>query len=248
MKASKIIIRIPEPCVENWQKMSMVEKGRHCGVCEKDVVDFSSMSNAQVVDFYNQSNGKICGRFNDSQLNIPMSASATEMKFSLPVIIATSALMSLTGCSDLPNLHTQGEMIAISKVDYSLIETPISPVDISPLMGEIAFVSEYIEVRGVVTEANGNEPIKGAIVEIERSQKTAITDKKGRYFVKIPYSCSKNDTLILKISYGLLGTKEVVLNHLQPKMKQDVVLEQPNLIMGMMRVEPKFSVKDCFKK
>ena len=32
---------IPEPCHENWNKMTPQEQGRHCAVCSKVVVDFT---------------------------------------------------------------------------------------------------------------------------------------------------------------------------------------------------------------
>ena len=33
--ATKINISIPEPCHENWQNMSVIEKERFCDLCQK---------------------------------------------------------------------------------------------------------------------------------------------------------------------------------------------------------------------
>ncbi|MGG5616684.1 hypothetical protein ACPDHI_10415 [Myroides odoratimimus] len=40
----KYRIEIPEPCHEDWDKMAPQDKGRHCAVCDKVVVDFSKAS------------------------------------------------------------------------------------------------------------------------------------------------------------------------------------------------------------
>ena len=62
-------LQIPEPCHESWEKMTSVEQGRFCNSCQKAVVDFTGMSDAQLVSFFKKpSTGSICGRFNNDQL------------------------------------------------------------------------------------------------------------------------------------------------------------------------------------
>ncbi|WP_222165953.1 hypothetical protein [Edaphocola aurantiacus] len=43
------------------------EKGKFCLSCQKSVVDFSSMSDAQIVRVLEQSSGAICGRMRASK-------------------------------------------------------------------------------------------------------------------------------------------------------------------------------------
>lgn len=62
-------IKIDEPCHENWDAMSPKEQGRFCGVCAKDVVDFTSMSDQEVKSYFVNYKGSICGRFNSNQLH-----------------------------------------------------------------------------------------------------------------------------------------------------------------------------------
>jgi len=47
-----IQLSIPKPCHENWDAMSPVEKGRFCGSCQKQVVDFSNMNDWQIAEFF----------------------------------------------------------------------------------------------------------------------------------------------------------------------------------------------------
>lgn len=68
--SKKLQLSIPTPCHENWDAMSKVEKGKFCGSCQKQVVDFSNMSDRQVAEFFKKpSTGSVCGRFMTGQLD-----------------------------------------------------------------------------------------------------------------------------------------------------------------------------------
>lgn len=66
----KLQLSIAEPCHENWDNMSPVEKGKFCGSCQKQVVDFTTMSDRQIAIFFKKpSTGSVCGRFMSDQLD-----------------------------------------------------------------------------------------------------------------------------------------------------------------------------------
>lgn len=64
----KLQLTIPEPCHEDWNKMTPAEKGRFCSSCQKDVYDFTKSTDLQIIETYNKTNS-ICGRFLPSQLD-----------------------------------------------------------------------------------------------------------------------------------------------------------------------------------
>jgi CarboxypepD_reg-like domain/Secretion system C-terminal sorting domain len=67
--SKKFQLQIPEPCHEDWNKMTSVAKGRFCDSCQKAVVDFTGMSDMQLVAFFKKpSTGSVCGRFYNDQL------------------------------------------------------------------------------------------------------------------------------------------------------------------------------------
>lgn len=67
--SKKIHLTIPEPCHEDWNKMTPVQQGRFCGSCQKQVTDFTGMSDAQLIAFFKKpSTGSVCGRFMPDQL------------------------------------------------------------------------------------------------------------------------------------------------------------------------------------
>lgn len=62
-------IYIPEPCHEDWNKMTPNQQGAYCKVCAKTVVDFSNKSDKEIEKFLlDNLDNKVCGRFRVNQL------------------------------------------------------------------------------------------------------------------------------------------------------------------------------------
>ena len=56
-------LKIETPCHEDWTKMSPNREGRHCGLCDKTVVDFTVMSQEEITNYLSHnSKAQICGR------------------------------------------------------------------------------------------------------------------------------------------------------------------------------------------
>lgn len=56
-------LKIETPCTEDWNKMSQNKVGRHCGICDKTVVDFTVMSKEDIANYISKKSQKqICGR------------------------------------------------------------------------------------------------------------------------------------------------------------------------------------------
>jgi len=68
--SKKLLLSIPKPCHENWDAMTPVQKGKFCGSCQKEVMDFSTMSDREIAQFFRKpSTGSVCGRFTTDQLD-----------------------------------------------------------------------------------------------------------------------------------------------------------------------------------
>lgn len=103
-KRHKIII--PEPCHENWDKMSPKDNGRFCLSCTKTVVDFTKMLPEEIQHYFN-SNQNICGKFKNTQLDeitiqIPSQVFYTQTHYHKMFLLALFAVMgsSLFSCQD----------------------------------------------------------------------------------------------------------------------------------------------------
>ena len=62
-----LYLSVPTPCEENWSQMTRTAAGRHCSSCNKTVVDFSILSDAEILLLYLTVMGPLCGRFSDDQ-------------------------------------------------------------------------------------------------------------------------------------------------------------------------------------
>lgn len=69
MRKSPIQLSIPTPCSEAWQRMSPTDDGRYCQHCQKEVIDFTEMTDQELVSYLQQSNGQVCGRVQEGQLD-----------------------------------------------------------------------------------------------------------------------------------------------------------------------------------
>ncbi|MEZ4923781.1 MAG: T9SS type A sorting domain-containing protein [Crocinitomicaceae bacterium] len=63
------MINIPDPCQEDFSKMTSTERGAFCQKCETDTFDFRHLSNDEINRIILKHKGQhICGRINQSQL------------------------------------------------------------------------------------------------------------------------------------------------------------------------------------
>jgi hypothetical protein len=100
-------IKIEKPCHEDWSKMTSEAQGKFCNACEKSVVDFSMMSDAQILHYFSQpKTQKVCGRFNADQLDralvnmIPERLSPTPQLLHFAYLLIVVLGVGLSSCSN----------------------------------------------------------------------------------------------------------------------------------------------------
>lgn len=114
-------ISIEKPCHEDWQAMTPETQGRFCGACEKTVVDFTTMSDAEILQYFSKPDvGKTCGRFRVEQLaesgaanSLKPSKSLLHFAYLLVVVLG----VGLSSC----NNHVQGEIMG----DTTMVGTTV---------------------------------------------------------------------------------------------------------------------------
>jgi len=113
-----IQLHIPKPCHENWKQMTKSEKGKFCGACQKEVVDFTGMSDEQLGAFFRKPpGGSVCGRFMRDQLNRNIELPKKRIpwakylfQFALPAFLASSKISAQGKIAVM-----KGEPIVIAK-------------------------------------------------------------------------------------------------------------------------------------
>lgn len=137
-----LFISIPKPCNEDWNKMSLDEKGAFCQVCSKTVVDFTQMTDDEVKNYFlKNSSAKTCGHFKKSQLektdqlqllhNLVINKIPYWQKFLAIALISFSSLLT-TSCDNSINGHTTAE-IPVHTNTLQNIPTPVTTLTGEPL-------------------------------------------------------------------------------------------------------------------
>ena len=95
MAYTPLKVSIADPCHEDWNGMVAVSgsTARHCDSCEKNVVDFTGMTDAQMHDYVRNNGGKICGRLRPDQLERPLRAVSTPGRNPLKVAATAAGLL-----------------------------------------------------------------------------------------------------------------------------------------------------------
>jgi hypothetical protein len=167
----KLTLSIANPCHEDWDKMTDDAKGKFCGSCEKQVIDFTRMSESQLVAFFKKPGGLVCGRFRadqlDQQMNIPKKRIPWIRYFftiSLPAFLFS--------------------MKAGAQIKGEIADTVFVPKYTKNLMpGKVAKAPEQIAVTGNVIDADGN-PVPFATVMVKHSKIGVAADENGFFSFK----------------------------------------------------------------
>lgn len=179
--ASKINISIPQPCNENWRAMTIVEKGRFCSSCQKNVFDFTTSSDRQIIETV-KNNENLCGRFTASQLNRDL---ITPKQKSSIWLASTSAIISFLGLGS-QEVFAQGEPIKTEQTDKKMVSKDEN----------VTIFNDEKEITGIVLDVTFNSvkgtELPGAKVVIKGTTIETQTDLDGEFSI----NAKEGDVLI----------------------------------------------------
>ncbi len=181
-----IQLNIPEPCHESWDQMTPVDKGRFCGSCQKQVVDFTNMSDEQLALFLKKtSNGSVCGRFMQDQLDRSIGIPKKRIpwvkyffQFALPAFLISSKAVAQGKERTL-----KGDTVMVCKPEIEEI-------------GKIKAIEIEKRITGKVVDDNG-EGIPYASVFIKGTTIGVATDSLGNFALKY---YGNQDSIVLESS------------------------------------------------
>jgi hypothetical protein len=174
MKPSNLIIRIPEPCHEDWNSMKPDAKGKFCMSCNKSVFDFSNKTDTEIRDILlDHKDQKVCGHFKRSQLNRPLNISININDLPKNISITRAFAIALfivfgTFLFSCTNEHGQKvdsiEVVEPGKVDeekgaMGMMMLPLSPDTLSFEKGSV--------IEGSCTAVSGEMYVEGGMEMIE---------------------------------------------------------------------------------
>jgi hypothetical protein len=173
---NNIKISIPVPCHENWLEMTATEKGRFCCNCQKNVIDFTKVSDREILKAYNKNN-TLCGRFNSAQLNRNIMAQKEKNSF---WIVAAASIIAFLGLGN-QSVKAQ-EIIKTEQTDKKQISDSTS---LKP--------PTKIKYSGILYDEN-NIPLPGANVIVKGSKIKTQTSINGEFSI----TAKKGDVLVFQ--------------------------------------------------
>jgi type IX secretion system substrate protein len=203
--SKKIQLQIPKPCHEDWDNMTPVEKGRFCSSCQKQVVDFSRMSDREVAMFFKKpSAGSVCGRFMTDQLDRDLEIPRKRIpwvkyffQFLLP-----GFLISMKASAQKGEISVKKKTECSKPVTSKKQKNPEENIFGSFVDGNVNIVtvptnvSHRSIIKGKILDEAG-QPIPHTTVIIKDSKICAMSDELGNYVIE-PVHGWKEVTLIFR--------------------------------------------------
>lgn len=223
-------IHIPEPCFEDWDKMTPNEQGSFCKVCSKTVVDFSKKSEDEIQQYIAANiDKKICGRFNVSQLEqnteeVPrLKINIEEPKYTFPSYLLP--VMTPFRVSALALMLCASAMLSSCGNSEGN-----SGGDDKPLTGAIALVDSIYYGNNNITDSleTNNTNIQGGISIREVQRRNVVTDSSE--------TCDPVETKSfgkIKVTFNTdslkTDTSEVqVKGEIEPRRKMGIIKKLPD--------------------
>lgn len=227
MKKS-ITITIPEPCHEDWATMTPTQKGKHCAVCEKEVIEFTNMTDEEIYKTAINSTN-LCGRFTKSQLDRPIQLQRKENRswasyaasLLLPItILATQEIKAQSNTT--PTEQTDGNYKSLGISSLSRKQNKSQPQQQSKRI-----------IKGIVNSQEGPVPmaiiyIKGANYS-KGTKKFVQTDMHGNYELEV----TEGDHII----FSSLGYKELEVKIKKQNIINVTLEDLPVIIVGKLRLK-----------
>lgn len=176
MKKYSYTFSISEPCSESWNKMTASDQGKFCLSCQKEVIDFSTMSDEAIIRTIEKSNGKVCGRAKKSQLNRSMQISYNVQRYS-PL---TSILAGLVVLTLLPACNTE--------TPKAISELAVTPTTKQQVLDLKMVTDTIVVLRGKVLTEHTSDPVVDAEVTVVGTSIKAKVDGAGCFEISLPYT------------------------------------------------------------
>ncbi len=233
-----IQLTVAEPCHENWDKMSPVQQGRFCGSCQKQVVDFSVMSDRELLQFFQKpSSGSVCGRFMTGQLDRNLEQPAKKLtwfryawQILLPALFVTkvSAQRTMGKPATRPILDTiRINELPEPPVMGMVVRVPDRKPKIDDVIKDIPMIREEL-IKGKVTDSAGR-PVPYASID-PGNGKARPADENGEFVLDGIFIKNGQSIRISSVNYELktifIDKEKAIRDGIQVKLEPKVALPE----------------------
>ncbi|MEM7375713.1 MAG: carboxypeptidase-like regulatory domain-containing protein [Bacteroidota bacterium] len=213
-----IKLSIDSPCSENFSEFQQTKTGGFCQSCQKEVIDFTKMTDRELLQFFIDKPTNTCGRFQQSQLKIYSEIIPPKKKWPLNGVAAGLLGVTLATAFPTNNAQAQPSQSSVVQTDPEQEKTKTEQTQSS------SAERDHI-VNGIVQDSE-QTPMIGASVLIKGTTIGTLTDEEGKFSLA---ELKAGDVLI--ISYVGFATQEYKIPQQAPAVV-NVVLEFEPLILG----------------
>jgi CarboxypepD_reg-like domain len=189
---------IPRSCQQSWNEMTPSGSGKHCSSCQKQVIDFSILTDAEIISIFSGASQKICGRFNASQLNRVLDK-PVEKSNTFPAVVLTTLLVM-----NSPAKSSASPVTAPFTHAPFAIQPELSDASISPPCDTVRIIT------GQLTDSLTKDGLPAVTVIIKGTSYGTTTNATGHFRLPVPDSLSQREITLVFAFVGF-NTKELVV-------------------------------------
>lgn len=224
---AKFQIHIAKPCSVKKDLMQPTKRGAFCFSCQKEVVDFTVMSDRQLKKFLLKENHG-CGRFTKDQLS---------KIYQEPAVSSSWWRWAVAACLSLITpavAHAQSSPVENRGAQKENRPKRNSGKQADELPKEAVVTDTLWTIRGQVTDKSSGVPLPGVLVRLKGTTIGANTDINGNYTILVAAG-----TVAPILTYSFVGYQDLE-NSIAPDMHQvDAILAED--VEGGFVVVRKFS-------
>lgn len=219
-------LTVPTPCHEDWNNFTLTQKGKFCGACQKEVIDFTVWTDDEIKQFFKRSSQATCGRFKQNQLKTYQeTVTTTKTSSAWAAFVAFLMLLGHETAEAQNSTATPQEEIIKENKDKSPKEVKAA----------------YITVSGSVLDDVDSLGLPGVNIVRKGFADGTVTDADGRFELTIP---NPQPSEILVVSFIGLKTVEVGINPYQHTSSLKIVMQQDvEMFLGEIVVGGAVSVR-----
>ncbi|WP_435654556.1 carboxypeptidase-like regulatory domain-containing protein [Cellulophaga baltica] len=181
---NSISVSVKKPCSEKFSTFSTTDKGGFCASCEKEVIDFTTMSKSEILNYLCTATNSTCGRFKTSQLNDLQMANSNVSSFNFLTKSIGAMSFSLLSLCAISSVNAQDEALRTS-AQTELVSNPEATTNTTQ--------SNKYKVKGLVVDQE-NLPLPGVSVVLKGTNEGVSTDFDGNF--EFSRRLSEGDVLV----------------------------------------------------
>lgn len=218
------LLSIDKPCAEKWSAFEKTLEGGLCLSCQKNVIDFTKMSEREIMKFISNSSSNTCGRISPTQLGQVYSSSNSSIGLQKwPWLKAGMASLSVLFFS---------QQILAKKIEPRS-KPDVIQIDTEKDLDDMNQKQERIhKVSGVVLDDFG-EFLSGVSISLKGTAIGTVSGVGGKF--EFPEEVKSGDILVF--SFIGMETKEYTIRRGQPLIIELNMVMDHYALMGELAIE-----------